>query len=74
MTYIILTKEQSVIPKIMKTFPNEKMLPQNSVLSYQLFYTSMNINQQEELMKNVMKTEILTVKKKTKINRKRTRL
>ena len=32
---IILTKEQSVVPKIMKTFSNENTLPQHSVLNYQ---------------------------------------
>ena len=33
---IILTKEQSVIPKIIKRFSNEKALPQHSVLSYKI--------------------------------------
>ena len=32
---IILTKEESMIPKIMKAFSNEKT-PQHSVLSYQI--------------------------------------
>ena len=31
---IVLSKEQSMTPKIMKTFSNEKTLPQYSVLSY----------------------------------------
>ena len=31
-----MTKEESVIPKIMKTFSNKKTLPQHSVLSYQI--------------------------------------
>ena len=36
---IVLSKEQSVISKIMKKFSNEKTLPQLSVLSYQIdFY------------------------------------
>ena len=33
---IVLTKEQSVVPKIMKTFSNENTLPRHSVLSYQI--------------------------------------
>ena len=33
---IVLTKEQSVIPKLMKTFLNEKILPQHSVLDDQI--------------------------------------
>ena len=35
---IILTKEQSVIPKIIKRFSNEKALPQHSVLSYKIVF------------------------------------
>ena len=33
---VILSKEQSVISKIIKTFSNVKTLPQHSVLSYKI--------------------------------------
>ena len=34
--HIIFSKEQSAIPKIINTFPNEKVLPQHSVLNYKI--------------------------------------
>ena len=34
--HIIFSKEQSVIPKIINTFSNEKVLPQHSILNYKI--------------------------------------
>ena len=67
---VILTKEQSVLTKIMSSFEGENIKTQYNILG--LTYTFMNISSQQKLMKMDTTTEILTTKKKTKNNTIRT--